>query len=49
MLANEEPKQDESLKDQPAAAELEKKVEEILTEDADSISGGFGKLTGGDT
>jgi hypothetical protein len=48
MPTKEEPKQDESIQDQPVLAELEKKVEEILAEDADTISGGFGKNTGGD-
>ena len=48
MPTNEEPKHEESIKDQPAAAELEKKTEEIQSEDADTISGGFGQNRGGD-
>ncbi len=47
MPTQEEPKQDESVKDQPASAELEKKTEEIPGEDADAISGGFSKDNGG--
>lgn len=48
MPTQEEPKQDQSVKDQPAAAEFEKKTDEIQTEDADAISGGFGQQKGGD-
>jgi hypothetical protein len=48
MPTNEEPKQDPSAKDQAATPELEKKAEEIQSEDADTISGGFGRLNGGE-
>ncbi len=41
MPTQEEPNQDQSV-------ELEKKTEEIPAEDADTISGGFGKSQGGD-
>ena len=46
MPTNDEPKQD-SIKDQTATAELEKKAEEIPAEDADTISGGFNKIPDG--
>jgi hypothetical protein len=46
MAASEPTKQD-LINDQPAA-ELEKKVEEIEAEVADTISGGFGTSTGGE-
>jgi len=49
MPANEETKLEESIKAQPAAAELEKKTEEIQTDDADLISGGFSGNTGAET
>lgn len=49
MPTNEEPKKDESVKDQTAAAELEKKTEEIPAEDTDTIAGGgFTPRTDGD-
>jgi len=48
MPANDELKQEESAKDQPAATELEKKPEEIEAEDAETIAGGFGTSKGGD-
>ena len=47
MPVNEEPKEEESTKDK-LAAELEKKSDEIPAGDADTISGGWGKFTGGD-
>jgi hypothetical protein len=41
MPTNEElPKNSESLKDQPAAAELEHTNEELKPEDAEKIAGG---------
>ncbi len=45
MPTNEEPKE-ESLKDQPAAAELEHTNEELTREDAEKIAGGgrYGKI-----
>ena len=48
MPTSEEPKQDQSVTDLPVAADLEAKAEEIQSEDADTISGGWGKQTGGD-
>jgi len=48
MPANEEPKQDESVRVQTAAADLEKKVDEIQADDADTIAGGFSQNNGGD-
>ncbi len=48
MPTQEEPKQDQSIKDQPAAAELETKAEEIPADDAEVISGGFGRNNGAD-
>ena len=41
MPANEQPKQDEPIKDQPAAAEMEKHTEEIKPEDAEKVAGGL--------
>lgn len=46
-MSNQElPKSDESLKDQPAAAELEQTNEELKPEDAEKVAGGghFGKV-----
>ena len=40
MPANEEPKQEESLKDQAALPDLEITTEELEQEDADKVSGG---------
>jgi hypothetical protein len=41
MPTNEVPEK-ESTKDQPAAAELETKSEELKPEDAAKVSGGYG-------
>ena len=38
----EDPKQEESIKDQPASPDLEITMEEIELEDADSVAGGGG-------
>ena len=40
MQANEEPKQEESIKDQPAVPDLEITTEELELEDSDKVSGG---------
>ncbi len=40
MPANEEPKQDESIKDQPALPDLEIEADELEQEDADEVAGG---------
>jgi hypothetical protein len=40
MPANEEPKQEESIKDQPAVPDLEITTEELELEDTDNVSGG---------
>jgi hypothetical protein len=40
MPANEEPKQEESIKDQPALPDLEITTEELELEDADEVAGG---------
>ena len=37
-------KKDESIKDQPAAAELENKTEELKPEEAEKIAGGAGPI-----
>ena len=39
-------KNDESIKDQPAAAELENKMEELKPEEAERIAGGFNPVDG---
>ncbi len=41
-MPNEELIKDESSKDQPAAAELEIKTDELKPEDTDKIAGGAG-------
>jgi hypothetical protein len=38
---NEEPKQEESIKDQPALPDLEIEADELEQEDADKVDGGF--------
>jgi hypothetical protein len=48
MPTNEELEQDQLVKDQPVAADLETKTEEIPSEDADTISGGWEKQNGGE-
>jgi hypothetical protein len=40
MPANEEPKQEESIKDQPALPDLEIEADELEQEDTDKIAGG---------
>ncbi len=42
MPTSEDPKQEESIKDQPASPDLEITTEEIELEDADSVAGGGG-------
>ncbi len=42
MPANQEPKQEETMKDQPASPDLEITAEELESEDADSVAGGGG-------
>jgi hypothetical protein len=42
MPTNEEPKQTDSIKDQPAVAELEAISEELKPEDAERVAGGVG-------
>ena len=49
MPVNQEPKQDESIKDQPAVPDLEITTEELELEDTDKVSGGhtmFGYMSG---
>jgi len=41
MPANEEPKQEESIKDQPATPDLEIEPGELEQEDADKVAGGM--------
>ena len=48
MPTNEESKLEELIKNQPALADLEKKAEEVLAEEADTIAGGFGTDKGAD-
>ncbi len=40
MPAHEEPKQEESVKDQPAVPDLEVTTEELELEDSENVSGG---------
>jgi hypothetical protein len=40
----EDPKQEESVKDQPASPDLEITAEELESEDADSVTGGGGTM-----
>ena len=40
MPAHEEPKQEESIQDQPAVPDLEITTEELELEDTDKVSGG---------
>ncbi len=42
MPANQEPKQEETIKDHPASPDLEITAEELESEDADSVAGGGG-------
>ena len=42
MPANRDPKQEETIKDQPASPDLEITTEEIELADADSVTGGGG-------
>ena len=40
MPVNQDPKQEETIKDQPASPDLEITAEELESEDADSVAGG---------
>jgi hypothetical protein len=40
MAAHEEPKQEKSIKDQPAVPDLEVTTEELELEDSENVSGG---------
>ena len=40
MPASQDPRQEESIKDQPAVPDLEITAEELEEEDADSVAGG---------
>jgi hypothetical protein len=40
MQAHEEPKQEESIQDQPASPDLEIEADELEQEDTDNVSGG---------
>ena len=40
MPTNEEPKHEESIKDQPAVPDLEVTTEELELEDSENVSGG---------
>ena len=44
MPTNEEPKQEESIKDQPAVPDLEITTEELEQQDADKVAGGGGMM-----
>ena len=46
MPANQDPRQEESIKDQPAAPDLEIAAEELEQEDADQVAGGHNPFPG---
>ncbi len=47
MPTSEEPKQEESIKDQPAVPDLEVTTEELELEDSENVSGGgHGRMCG---